>query len=309
MNLSGIPDHADQIPLIHRRVPAFDRSTPEGELKSLREEIPLLRCLSIAAVRSSIIETADTDLYDVHTSDPFMTVVNGRIGLPPVNCQGLSITPFHADNQRCMREEDNVTNDCKGNRKINGEKIRRFFCYSTPSATLNNLGYRVNYDEPGHHAHVYSPNACSLDQPNGVHEDDIDEIYRAYLPDISNLPWTYCCSLLNCTKSQFLEYQKPKPKGQVKSKVNNKSVQRVHDILSDHCLSTQNLESCDKSREIMEWIEKMPEMAFEDLVHFPGGFQWVLRQVFDHHLETEDVRTADYAYAILNDLKQLQGKS
>jgi len=56
----------------------------------------------------------------------------------------------------------------------------------------------------------------------------------------------------------------------------------------------------------MEWIEKMPEMAFEDLVHFPGGFQWVLRQVFDHHLETEDVRTADCAYATLNKLKQLQ---
>ena len=90
------------------------------------------------------------------------------------------------------------------------------------------------------------------------------------------------------------------------SKPVDKRIKQVHDILSDHSLTTPNLLMCDKSREIKEWIEEKSEMEFEDLVHFPGGFQWILRQVFEYHLEAKDVGTADYVYTVLNRLKKLR---
>ena len=84
-------------------------------------------------------------------------------------------------------------------------------------------------------------------------------------------------------------------------------VSQVYDVLSEHLSSTEYVESGDKSREIMEWMEEnMIHKTFADLLQFPGGFQCIIDQVTELYDETNEVDIADYAHEILKDLDRLQ---
>ena len=84
-------------------------------------------------------------------------------------------------------------------------------------------------------------------------------------------------------------------------------VSQVYDVISEHLSSSEYVESGDKSREIMEWMEKnMIHKAFADLLQFPGGFQCIIDQATELYAETNEVDIADYAHEILKDLERLQ---
>ena len=118
------------------------------------------------------------------------------------------------------------------------------------------------------------------------------------------MEWKFCCSLLYCSKEQ---YETHKTTRWVEAAYDDTRVSQVYDVISEHLSSSEYVESGDKSRERMEWMEKiMIHKTFADLLQFPGGFQCIIDQVTELYAETNEVDIADHAHEILKDLDQLQ---
>jgi hypothetical protein len=246
----SIPDDAPKIESLHLRITPFDNRNTTIEKQTIREQIAKLRCANHSFTKGR---------FDVHTISPHKTVKYGKIGAPPVSCQGLSIMPFHNETQQLIVETDRMDDDFDTAVFINGKTINRYFCYSSTASTLD--------------------------------------------PHYNCMEWKFCCSLLNCSKEQ---YETLKTTTWVEPVYDDTRVGQVYDVVSEHLSFTGYVESGDKSREIMEWMEKyMIHMTFADLLQFPGGFQCIIDQATELYAETDEVSIADYAHEILKELERL----
>lgn len=291
-----IPDDASKIQLLHRRIRPFDNRDNSIEKQTIQEVIARLRCTN---------HDRKKGLYDVHTISPHRTVKYGKNGCLPASCQGLSIMPFHDETQGLTVETDRLDDDFDTAVCINGKNINRYFCYSVAASTLDSQ-YKVHYDKIGAQAHIFSPEECNLEAPDTYPpaQKVLHSIYTGYFPQINCMEWKFCCSLLNCSREQ---YETHKTTTWVEPVYDDTRVSQVYDVISEHLSSTEYVESGDKSREIMEWMEKnMIHKTFADLLQFPGGFQCIIDQATELYAETNEVDIADYALEILKELERLQ---
>jgi hypothetical protein len=289
---SIIPDDAPKIESFHRRITPFDNRNTTIEKQTIREQIAKLRCANHSFTKGR---------FDVHTISPYKTVKYGKIGAPPASCQGLSIMPFHNETQQLIVETDRMDDDFDTAVFINGKTINRYFCYSATASTLD-PHYKVHYNETDVNANIYSPEECNLEAPDHYLQtrNVLHSIYTGYFPQINCMEWKFCCSLLNCSKEQ---YETLKTTTWVEPEYDDTRVGQVYDVVSEHLSFTGYVE---KSREIMEWMEKnMIHMTFADLLQFPGGFQCIIDQATELYAETDEVSIADYAHEILKELERL----
>jgi hypothetical protein len=215
--------------------------------------------------------------------------------------------PYHQEGQDTMVETDRLEDDFDDGILINGKPIRRFFCYLAASSTLNSQ-YKVHYNKVGEHAHIYSPKECDLIAPVPRPKSSKlkHEVYLGCFPYIGDMEWKFCCSLLNCSKAQ---HDKLKTTKWVDPVYDDPLVANVYDVTSEQLSSTVFVESCNKSREIMEWMENnMIHLPFAYMLKFPGGFQCIIDQVSEFYSETNQVSSAVFAREILKELERLNMK-
>ena len=190
---------------------------------------------------------------------------------------------------------------------INEKRIRRFFCYSIASSALNKKQYQVDYDDENVHAHIYSPDECNLesvDPPTDLFMRS--DFKNGHFPFIRDTNWKFCCSLLLCSKTS---YENLMTNLWVEPVYDDPRVAHVYGGISEHMLSTDIMESCDKSLEITKWMEKfMIHLSFADLLKFPGGLMCIICQVTEYCLESDDLSCHDYACKILKELDKLNEK-
>ena len=291
------PDHGELVPTLHRRILPFNRKNEYQLQKAYSEKIPSLRCLSH-------ISTVDpVTPFDVHTISPHRTVQNGKIGNPPESCQGLSLMPDHELPQEYIIETGIKDDDFQSNVLINGNIVKRYFCYSCPSNLLSDQ-YKIYLDVPMVHAHIYSPEECSLEAPNEYPANVDSYIYKGFFPKISSMPWKFCCSILDCSKSRYEQYVDDT---WIQPTATDKVIGNVYALLTDHHLNSENLRSNDKTRQIIEWMEQnVMQLNVEDLVQFPDHLQWIVLLITEYYLETEEATCGDRAREILNALEQLE---
>ena len=290
-----LPDDASDVPLLHRRINPFDNRNAVDEANYLRQNIAVLRCLSVDAVESE-------GVHDVRTVAPYTTIRNGKIDPPPKACVGLSVMPVH-DPEFYVVETNRGDDDFGRFIRIGRNKIQRFFCYGAPSSGLPPQ-YKVHRDKR-HHAHIYSPEQCILERSNtvGAAEDVCNAIYRAILPEISNMPWGFCCSLLAVGQ---IKYDSMVAGTYVAPTFRAKDVADVYTAISESQFMSRDVSSCDKSRELCDWLEDhLQHGSLNDLSRHPSVLVDIIVQLTEHQFETEDVSCSIRAYELRSALEAI----
>lgn len=294
---AGLPDDANNVPLLHRRIFPYHSRNEADIAHYLRQQISRLRCLSIHA--SEMLGQSD-----VRTVTPYRTIEHGSIGQPPKSCVGLSVTPAH-DPALFVEEINKDNNDFAAIVFIGDKPIRRFDCYRAPSTELPPQ-YKLNRDKL-YHAHIYSPEQCALEIP----DDDIFEsgvgIYHALFPGLADMSWTKCASLLRVGRKK---YDQMVAKTYVDPKFRDDDVAGAYYMLSGHHLTSNNVSSSEKSRQICDWLEdNLQEGALGDLSSHPTVLGDMIGQVSEYHLETADVSISERAGELLGALEDIADAS
>ena len=288
-----LPDDADNVPMLHRRLYPFDNSNADVEAEHLGQEIALLRCLHF--------ESRSRRRCDVHTVSAYRTVPNGKLGQPPSACAGLSIAPTH-DSTAFVVETNRDAGDFDEIVWIGGEEVKRWFCYRAPSDSLPSR-YKINRDKP-FHAHIYSPEECILEIPaNSETVDVMQAVYKALLPEISSMPWEFCGSLLAVSQAK---YDQLLSRTYVPPTFRDNVVANLHAAFSESQFTSKNISNCDDSRELCDWLEDhFQDGSLDDLSRHPTVLDDMIVQLTEHHFETEDVTCSIRAYELRRDLEAI----
>ena len=239
-------------------------------------------------------------LYDVRTVTPYRTLEHGNVGQPPKSCVGLSVAPGH--DPALFVEEINKDNNDFASFVIIGDKpIRRFDCYMAPSAELPPQ-YKLNHDKP-YHAHIYSPEQCTLEVPDDVIFESCVGICHALLPGIASMSWTKCASLLRVGRKK---YDQLLAKTYVGPTFRDDDVAGAYNMLSGHHLTSNDVSSSEKSRLLCDWLEdNWQEGSLGDLSSHPTVLRDLIGQVSEYHLETADVSISERAGELLGALEDI----
>lgn len=277
--------------LIHRRVIPFDNSNDVDTDLYLRKNIAILRCLST--------DRPHDGTPDVWTGEPYHTVPNGSNGEPPKACIGLSITPNHTSGLFVV-EPDRAPDDFSDRIRIGGKNIRRFYCFCAPSNTLPRQ-YKIHYDKPDH-GHIYSSEICMLERPdNSV--DIPNSIYYAILPEIADMPWSYCCSLLAVKPAAYRllianTYTAPVFVAE--------DVASVFGVVSEIAAMSIDVSTFDKAREACDWLEdNFREGVLDDLVLHPAVLSVIIGLLTEYQFEATEASRSIFVYELLSALESL----
>jgi hypothetical protein len=281
------PNDMNDVPLLHRRVLVFENNNAEIEFQYLRQNIARIRCLSVDA-------EPQEEMYDIRTVAPYRTIRCGNVGTLPESCVGLSVAPSHKTTAFVV-ESSRDEADFSSSVVLGGKKILRLFCYSAPSSELPPR-YKIRRDNADH-AYIYSTEECDLDVPNSVGSENVQQlVYQASLPEIADMPWKFCCSLLAVSQAKYDCLVAGGTTTVEHTTFRDQDVADIYAVLSEHQFISEHVSSCEKSRELRDWLEEnLQGGALSDLSNYPRVLSETIGQLYEYQFKTTDVSTCERA--------------
>ena len=216
-------------------------------------------------------KSADVDIKDLSfvRKQESVTIVAG--GKNPTNSLvhsksdygGLSVSLYHEtetshgplyDVERGERVFEDETADGR----------RRFHCYRSVEGGAVKLKetYKLNRDDPPHHALLYSPHEMKIDAK------DIDYISKPPLaksPQVIDICWEYCCSVI---------LKAPLKARGLDDNLKKDSLERMLDII---LMETDDAKDAEAVTTVISYLNEFSHKSFSQIPHFAKEYFPIIR--------------------------------